>query len=151
LDYSSYLGGSGTDTANAVGVDSTGSAYIVGYTLSANFPSTFGSYAGAQDAFVTKINPAGNAIVYSAYLGGHPSAGPGRNGNDVTTGVAVDANGDAYVIGFTRSDDFPITAGAFQTTRVNGGGVNFVTKLNAAGNSLVYSTYLGGTTRGQYF
>jgi hypothetical protein len=141
LVYSTYLGGSDNDNSSGIAVDSAGSAYVIGATFSTNFPTTAGafqtSFAGAPDAFVTKLNAAGSGLVYSTYLGG--------NGNDTGAGISVDDTGAAYVTGFTGSTNFPTTSGAFQTTF--GGGIfdAFVTKLNAAGSALVYSTYLGGS------
>ena len=89
-----------------------------------------------HDAFVTKLNATGTALVYSTYLGG--------NGDDYGHGIAVDGSGNAYVTGDTASTNFPTTAGAFQTSYGGGNGDAFVTKLNATGTALVYSTYLGG-------
>jgi hypothetical protein len=116
--------------------------YVTGTTYSTDFPTTPGAFqtvcacSGSGDAFATKLNPTGSALVYSSYLGG----GSYENGE----GIAVDSAGDAYVTGFTSSTDFPITPGAFQTT--NGrGGIGFVTKFNATGSALIYSTFLGGT------
>ena len=88
------------------------------------------------DAFVTKLNAAGSALVYSTYLGG--------SGDDDGNGIAVDSSGNAYVTGYTDSTNFP-TANAFQAAFGGGSGDAFVTKLNAAGSALVYSTYLGGS------
>jgi hypothetical protein len=94
---------------------------------------------GSSDAFVTKINPAGSAMVYSTLLGG--------SGGDSSSGVAVDATGSAYVVGDTGSQDFPTTAGAFDTTfGCCSFGDIFVTRLDATGSGLIYSTYLGGKT-----
>jgi hypothetical protein len=139
LVYSTYLGGSGGDQAWAVKVDSTGSAYIAGYTTSTNFPTSNAiqaANAGFQDAFVAKINAAGTALVYSTYLGG--------NGGDQARGLDIDSSGAAYVTGFTGSTNFP-TANAFQAAQGAGNAQDaFVTKLNASGSALVYSTYLGG-------
>ncbi|HEV2799546.1 MAG TPA: SBBP repeat-containing protein [Pyrinomonadaceae bacterium] len=152
IAYSTYLGGSGTDEGRDIAVDAAGNAYVCGETDSANFPtanafdSTFGSgqLGGQRDAFVTKLNAAGNALVYSTYLGGSGNtAQPNINGDDRCFGIRVDASGNAYVAGETHSDDFP-TANAFQATYGGGFSDAFVTKLNAAGNALVYSTYLGG-------
>jgi hypothetical protein len=138
LVYSTYLGGTGDDVGRGIAVDGAGNAYVTGYTDSADFPTTAGAFqaafGGGYDAFVTKLNATGTALVYSTYLGGtHWDEG---------WGIAVDAVGDAYVTGYTESTDFPTTTGAFQTTF--GGGDAFVTKLNATGTALVYSTYLGG-------
>jgi hypothetical protein len=141
LIYSTYLGGAGDDSGNAIAVDASGNAYVAGQTLSTNFP-TVGPYQGAHgggsvDAFVTKLNPAGSALIYSTYLGG--------SGDDYGRALAVDASGNAYVTGQTSSTNFP-TASPYQGA--NGGGSSydaFVTKLNPAGSALVYSTYLGGS------
>jgi hypothetical protein len=141
LVYSTYLGGSTSDSGLDIAVDSAGSAYVSGSTISADFPTTVGAfqttYRGNQDAFVTKLNPTGSALAYSTYLGG--------TGVDFFAyGIAVDSIGNAYVTGDTQSTDFPTTLGAFQTT--SGGNQDaFVTKLNALGTLLLYSTYLGGT------
>ena len=140
LLYSTYLGGSADDYSYGIAVDSAGNAYVTGYTLSTNFPTASplqAANAGAADTFVTKVNAAGSALVYSTYLGG--------SGNDQGLGIAVDSAGNAYVAGYTGSTNFP-TASPLQAA--NGGGGNFdafVAKLNAAGSALVYSTYLGGS------
>jgi len=151
LVYSTYLGGSFTDYGYGIAVDSAGSAYITGETNSANFPTAHafqgtlggGTPGSHPDAFVTKLNPAGSALVYSTYLGG--SGNNFYNGEDVGTGIAVDSAGNAYVTGWTQSWNFP-TANAFQGA-IGGPGYDdaFVTKFNAAGSALVYSTYLGGS------
>ena len=139
LIYCTYLGGSGLDTASAVAVDATGSAYVTGSTFSTDFPTKdpFQSVKGAQqDAFVAKINPAGTAWVYATYLGG--------NNVDEGNGIAVDAAGNAYVAGYTASSDFPVQS-PFQSLNAGNSVDAFVTKLNPAGSALVYSTYLGGS------
>lgn len=147
LVYSTYLGGSGTDRGYGIALDGAGSAYVTGHTNSLNFPiaaafqPAHGS-PGSYDAFVSKINAAGNALVYSTYLGG--------NANEFSTyggAIAVDGNGSAYVGGSTSSTNFP-GAGTSTIQPTNGGGVNdgFVAKFTPAGSGLVYSTYLGGTT-----
>jgi beta-propeller repeat-containing protein len=136
--YSTYLGGSGFDRGGGIAVDGSGNAYVTGSTNSTNFPTTDpiqASYGGGNgDAFVTKINAAGSALVYSTYLGG--------GGFDDGSGIAVDGSGNAYVTGGTGSTNFP-TANPLQAS-IGGGGDAFVTKINAAGSALVYSTYLGG-------
>ena len=139
LRYSTYLGGNGNDIGNGIAVDAADNAYVIGSTSSTNFPTAnplAGASAGGQDVFVTKMNAAGNALVYSTYLGG--------SGTDYGYGIAVDADGNAYVTGETDSTNFP-TASPFQAAN-RGNGNAFVTKLNATGNALIYSTYLGGST-----
>lgn len=136
--YATYLGGSDSDQAYGVATDAFGNAYVTGVTYSNNFPKvgalqpTFGG--GLQDAFVTKLSPTG-VIVYSTLLGG--------TGDELGQGIAVNAAGEAYVTGSTSSVNFPRIL-PFQNVL---GGVNdaFVSKLSAAGGSLVYSTYLGGS------
>jgi hypothetical protein len=143
LVYSTYLGGSNVDNALDIAVDDTGSAYVTGGTISTNFPTTAGAvqtnYAGGEfDAFVTKLNATGSGLVYSTYLGGSDRDSGGFR-------IAVDGAGSAYVTGDTFSTDFPTTAGAVQATFAGGGDDAFVTKFNATGSGLVYSTYLGGS------
>jgi uncharacterized repeat protein (TIGR01451 family) len=141
LVYSTYLGGTYMDYGNGVAVDSSGNAYITGYTFSENFPTTLGAYqtsrAGSYDAFVSKLNSAGTGLVYSTYLGG--------TSNEEGNGVAVDSSGNAYITGYTDSTNFPTTLGAYQTSRA-GSYDAFVSKLNPTGTALEYSTYLGGTS-----
>src|SRR5438445_442142 len=154
LAYSTYLGGGGGDEGFGIAVDAAGSAYVTGCTGSADFPTlgafqaTFGG--GFSDGFVTKFDPGGSALVYSTQLGGL--------GFDEGRAIAVDKDGNAYVTGLTGSGNFPTTPGAVQTTFAGGGIVivagcrnplffdadAFVTKLNATGTALAYSTYLGG-------
>lgn len=138
LLYSTYLGGSSPDQAYAIASDANGNSYVVGYTSSALFPTLGAVQAalagGVYDAFVCKLNAAG-ALVYSTFLGG--------TGADVAYAVAADAQGNAYVTGVTFSTNFP-TLAALQGTP-GGKQDAFVTKLNAAGSALVFSSYLGGT------
>ena len=147
LVYSTYLGSEPYGSVgNGIAVDSSGNAYVTGYTRSPDFPAvnpiqaTCNSCGQSTDAFVTKFNAAGSALVYSTTLGG--SSGDGG------FGIAVDSSGNAYVTGITTSTDFP-TADPFQATCVNCGGNAtsdaFVAKLSAAGSALVYSTFLGGS------
>ncbi len=139
LVYSTYLGGSGGDSGQAIALDSAGNAYLTGWTYSTNFPTANpvqATNAGGYDAFVAKLNTTGTALVYSTYLGG--------NNYDLGQGIAVDSSGNAYVTGITESTNFPTTAAAFQTTLGSSNGNAFVTKLNGSGTALVYSTYLGG-------
>lgn len=151
LAYATYLGGSNTEIVGDIAVDASGNAYVTGLTGSTNFPTTIGAFDttfgggsdGPSDAFVSKLNPTGTALVYSTYLGGGPNTSvPGAQGNDRAFGIAVDSAGNAYVTGITGAVDFPTTGGAFQTTY--GGFTDaFVTKLNPGGSALVYSTFLG--------
>lgn len=145
LVYSTYLGGSNQDFPSGIKVDTAGNAYVTGSTNSSNFPTTAGSLhpsqAGSFDIFVTKLNPAGNGLVYSTYLGG--------SGNDFSTGIALDASESVYITGQTGSTNFPTTPGAFQPTLSGGPADAFVVKLAANGSSLTYSTYVGGTSQDQ--
>jgi hypothetical protein len=162
LAYSTYLGGSLTDVAMSVAVDANGDAFITGYTASGNtapqpfFPTTEGAYQtqcngctsplDTNNVFITELDPTGTVLVYSTFLGG--DNGEGANG------IAIDSSGNAYVVGTTYSGlsggnhiDFPTTEGAFQTTCAANctEGDAFITELNAQGNRLVFSTFLGGT------
>jgi len=138
LLYSTYLGGVQADVGQGIRVDSSGSAYITGYTFSSDFPIENpyqGSTAGEPDAFVAKLNAAGSALVFATYLGG--------SGDDRGLGIALDTSGNVYVAGVSRSTDFPTTVGAIQSAN-RGERDAFVTKLSSAGSNLVYSTLLGG-------
>ncbi len=165
LLYSTYLGGSNRDTANGIAVDNFGNAFVTGTTLSPDFPVSTGSFntecggdgkCGATfdngllvtNAFVTELNPAGSAIVYSGFFG--------ENENVNGLAIAVDGNDNAYITGSTSADipttvvpgppPFPISSGAFQTG-FGGGSTNaFVAKIGATGSSILYSSYLGGNT-----
>ncbi len=137
LDYSTYLGGSDPDSVRAIAVDAEGNTYIAGRTDSFDFPETnrHGGL-GRGDVFVTKLNTAGDAILYSAIIGGA--------GDDAANAIAVNAAGEVFLTGFTRSLEFPITPGAFQRIYFGGNSDVFITRLSADGASLVYSTYVGG-------
>jgi hypothetical protein len=139
LLYSTYLGGGLFDFGDSIAVDSAGNAYVCGFTDSTDFPTANAlqpTLNGGFDAFVTKINTNGSALVYSTYLGG-------SNNNNYGNGIAVDSAGNAYVAGLTGSAEFP-TKNAIQPV-YGGNGDAFVTKINAKGSALVYSTYLGGS------
>jgi hypothetical protein len=146
LEYSTYVGGSGDDRGRGVALDASGNGYITGITVSADFPTTAGAFGtasqGAEDAFVTKINPTGSALVYSALLGG--------NSSDYGFGIAVDAGGSAYVTGRTLSNTFPTTVGGLDTT-FGGSADAFVAKVDPLGAALSYSTFLGGGAFDQGF
>ena len=139
LLYSTYIGGNDGEGAQSIAVDPSGSTSVTGFTLSRNFPVTPLSIQrqlkGTRDAFVTKVNPFGNGLVFSTYLGG--------TGTEFSPGIAVDRSGNVYVTGLTTSSDFPVTASATQTT-LRGPSDAFMTKLNSTGSTLLYSTYLGG-------
>jgi len=139
--YSTYLGGNGYDYGYGIALDSTGNAYVAGYTNSTNFPRKNAyqkAKAGEYDAFVTKLNPDGNALVYSTYLGG--------SGKDGAAAIAVDSAGNAYITGKTESKNFPLMK-PFQSVFAGGESDAFAVKLNSTGNTLIYSTYLGGNDR----
>jgi hypothetical protein len=163
ITYASYIGGSGhecsyvgyTGRGCTLALDGEGDVYISGGTLSNDFPTknaydsdcgNDGTCNSAWDAFVAKLTPAGggtNDLVYATYLGG--------TANDFGSGIAVDGTGSAYVTGMTASTtDFPITGGSFSPGHNGGYADAFVTKLNSAGNGLVYSSYLGGSGAGDY-
>jgi Beta-propeller repeat len=156
LAYSSYLGGSSIEGANSIAVAPDGTAFVAGGTFSADFPtahplqpSAGGPVDFPQDAFVSKISADGSTLIYSTYLGG--------TNTDVAYGIAVDSAGEAYVAGATNSPNFPATPLAFDPecggdgkcgASFNSGGLivdnGFVTALNTAGSSLLYSTFVGG-------
>jgi hypothetical protein len=139
LVYSTYVGGSGTDSGNAIAVDAAGDAFVAGGTSSTDFPTSGGfqkTPGGDLDAFVFELNPDGTALTYSSYLGGA--------GDDSAVGIALDSSGNAYVVGSTESTNFP-TLNPIQK-QLNGASNGFVTKLNSSGGALVYSTWLGGGT-----
>jgi hypothetical protein len=135
--FSSYLGGSGTDVPRSIAADLAGNVYVGGTTASQNFPVANAVQAflrGTTDGFVTKVSPSGS-LIYSTYVGG--------TATETITDVGVDADGIAYLVGFTRSADFP-TMGALQGSLA--GVVDaFVSKLNSTGTGLLFSTYLGGS------
>jgi hypothetical protein len=141
IQWASYLGGSGGDSGYGIAVDGTGNVYVTGETRSTNFPTPGGfdtTYGGnySADAFVTKVNATGQGLAWSSYLGGSE--------NDYGQGIAVDGSGNVYVTGVTSSADFP-TTGGFATTYGGGYSDAFVTKVNADGQNLAWSSYLGGS------
>ncbi len=139
LIYSTYLGGESHDYGFDIAVDVNGNAYVTGRTASTNFPTRNpyqASNQGDVDVFVTKLCNSGDSLIYSTYLGGQSS--------DRAFGIAVDGSGNAYVSGFTEGSDFP-TVNPYQINQADDDA--FVTKLSSSGNSLIYSTYLGGGWR----
>jgi hypothetical protein len=141
LEYSTYFGGSGDDSAWSIAIDKKRNVYIAGDTKSVDFPVSQGSmqkdFKGVNDAFVIKFNTNGFVLEYSTYLGGIFG--------DYAKAICVDESYHAYITGNTMSPDFPITQGAFQTA--NKADNAFIAKLDALGNMLVYSTFLGGTVQ----
>jgi hypothetical protein len=141
LVFSTLLGGSSADVANAVTVDASGAIYLAGTTSSSDFPTTAGevqrTLSGGSDAYVAKLRADGAQVVFSTYLGGSSSS-------DYAKSIAVDLDGNAYVVGYTSSANFPVSSGAVQAV-LKGGQDAFVTKLRADGQGLVYSTLLGGS------
>lgn len=137
LIYSTYLGGTNEDRAYGIAVDTEGNTYVVGSTTSPDFPTHKDFLNGSRDVFVTKLNAAGDDLVYSTYIGG--------NSFDYGYDIILDANNNVVIVGETGSNDFPTTAGAYGEVF---GGLRdaFVLKLNAAGNGLIYSTFLGHTS-----
>ncbi|HEX8247163.1 MAG TPA: SBBP repeat-containing protein [Pyrinomonadaceae bacterium] len=142
LIYSTFLGGQGFDEGNSIAVDSSGNAFLTGFTQdhTTDYPATAGAYDtthnGFNDVFVTKLNAAGSALIYSTFIGG-------ASNNETGRGIAVDSSGNAFLTGFTGSTNYPATAGAYDITH-NGQSDVFVTKLNPAGTALIYSTFIGG-------
>lgn len=137
LAYSTYLGGAASEQALGIAVDGAGNAYLTGLTTSTDFPGASQiqtAIGGQTDAFVVKLNPAGDGVVYATWLGG--------NGGDAADEIAVDAAGNAVVAGSTSSTNFPLK-NALQADR-RGTGDAFITKLNADGSELIFSTLLGG-------
>jgi Cep192 domain 4/Beta-propeller repeat len=138
LVYSTYLGGNGTDSGNAIAVDAGGDAYVTGSTTSSNFTTTTGvfqpTYGGSGDAFVAELNSTGTGLLYSSYLGG--------SGADAGLGIAIDTLKNAYVTGSTQSPNFP-TVTPLQALNA-GSSDAFVAKVDFTGANLLYSTYLGG-------
>ncbi len=160
LVYSTLIGGSGDDVASSIFVDNSGNAYVGGYTLSADYPTTPGAFqhiwAGAEpqnyffhfgDAFISKLNSTGSALVFSTYIGG--------KGDDWVSSLSVDSSGNVIAAGSTTSTNFPVTSGSFQNTYHGPTslppsvdmffGDAFVLKLKADGTELIFSTYFGGS------
>lgn len=140
LIYSSYIGGSSFDTTVEIDIDESGNTYICGFTSSSDFPITKNAYQkfikGEREIFITKINSAGNEIVYSTFIG--------SSEQDFVYGITVDSLKNAYICGFTYGSDYPTTKNAFQKD-LKGESDVFVTKINKSGSELLFSTYLGGS------
>ncbi|HET7487847.1 MAG TPA: SBBP repeat-containing protein [Acidimicrobiales bacterium] len=147
VTYSTYLGGSGDDGVDGIALGASGNAYLTGFTSSTNFPVTAGAYqtgcttcnnmGNGHASFVAELNATGTALVYATYLAG-------TTGTSQGDGAAVDASGNAYVAGYTSATDFP-TANGFRTTNA-GADDAFVAKLGPTGSTLLYGSYVGGTS-----
>lgn len=145
LSYGSYIGGNAFDEGRSITVDPEGNAYVVGTAASLDFPTTPGviketnpaSTTNVQwyDAFVAKIDPTGTELIFSTYYGG-------RNGSEIATGVALDGSGNVLITGTTMANDLPVL-NAYQSA-FGGTDDAFAAKINPAGTSIIYSTYLGG-------
>ena len=137
LNYSTYLGGSGTDDALGIAVDSAGEAYVTGDTNSPNFPTVNpqSSFNGATDVFVSKLTSDGSALLFSTYFGGML--------DDAGTGIALDSFGDAYVTGRTTSSNYQTTVETAFQPLIYGSPSAFVTEFSNTG-FVVYSSYFGG-------
>ncbi len=137
LLFSTYLGGNVDEAAYGLALDSSGNVYVAGITDSTNFPVTTGSYRGDYDAYVCKFDDDCSSLQYAMYIGG--------NFTERALQLAVDSAGCAYAIGETQSSNFPATSGAFDQSH-NGNYDAFITKLDSDGDSLVYSSFLGGSS-----
>lgn len=145
LIYSTYIGGSSLDQGNGITLDAQNNVYITGSSVSLDYDVTPGAYktvhsGGIYDAFITKLNTTGSALIYSTLLGGSL--------DDFGMSIAIDSLNNAYITGNTHSLDYNVTAGAYQTISINSSVMYndlFVTKINAIGTNLIYSTYIGGS------
>ena len=143
LIYSALFGGYDWDWGDSIAIDAAGNAYVSGGTWSSNFPVTEGaadSHGATKEGFVARLNAKGNGLDFSTYLGG--------SGEDDVRGMYLDESGDVYVTGYSGSTDFPVTAGALDTTH-NGTFDAFVTRVNSTGTAFSYSSFLGGSGREQ--
>ncbi len=145
LVYSTFLGGTSNDYVNAIALDSNDNAYVTGYTSSIDFPTQSGvfdeTFNLGNDVIVAKLSADGSALIYSTFVGGLK--------DDLGNAISVDREGSAYVVGVTKSADFPTTVGVFDETS-NGDEDAFLTKLSPDGRSLVYSTYFGGSDEDEF-
>jgi hypothetical protein len=153
LLYSTYLGGSGYEFSTAIIPDGEGGVLVAGYCESQDFPGTAGAYqedfAGGVDAFVARMTMDLSTLLYCTYLGSDVAEGPWHGlmplaRGDIATGLTLDGAGGVVVAGYTYGGNFPITQGAFQTDFDGERYDAFVSRLNADGSELIYSTYLGG-------
>jgi hypothetical protein len=155
LIYSTYLSGTGNDFGKTIAVDHEGNAYIAGSTNSTDFPTTPGAFQREDKAvayatsFITKLNSTGTTIIYSTYLGGSHIKNPNQftvpGTLDTPIFIGVNESGEAFVAGLSGATDFPTTAGCYQSVNNARATSTFLTRFNASGTALVYSTYLGGS------
>ncbi|MBI3818578.1 MAG: SBBP repeat-containing protein [Planctomycetes bacterium] len=150
--YSTYLGGKKDESGRGIAVDSAGAAYVTGETGSNNYPTTGSAFqatfnSGPLHAFVTKLDPSGGSLAYSTFLEGSLAAG--GTGEDFGQSITAESTGNVYISGWTETNDFPTTPGAFQASAPqpvsSGNGNAFVVKLHASGGYPIYSTYVGGS------
>lgn len=153
LFYSTFFGGVGADKVNSVAIDSTGNAYLTGWTTYPGIPTTSGafdtSFNGVYDAFVAKLDSTGSSLLYSTLLGSYTPPGGALPEADWDEGldIAIDGSGNVFVAGMSRNPNFPTTPGAFDTSNSDGKMEGFLLKLSPLGNGtadLLYSTFLGG-------
>ena len=139
LLYSTFIGDDDEDYGYDLAIDSDGNIYITGYTSSWDFPDTPGAYDdtkdGYWDGFILKMNPGGNQLIYSTFIGGEE--------DDYCYDIDVDSDGNAYIVGSIQSNDFPNTTGAFDND-LDGWQDGFILKINPTGSKLIFSTYIGG-------
>lgn len=142
LTYSTFIGGSETDSGNSIKIDENGNTFITGVATSPDFPNTLGVFqsgkSGSKDAFVTKLNSTGSKLEFSTFIGGSL--------DEFGNSIAIDSDGNSYITGYTYSPDYPITLGCYQTVQ-NGGEYKFdafISKINSDGSKLIYSSFIGG-------
>lgn len=138
INFSSYFGGSASDSFGDMALDAQGNIYLAGITTSVNFPGSYGQLQpelkGASDLFVAKFDPTGTSLLFSTYLGG-------KSDEWGQPDIAVDKDGNVYVTGITGSTDFPVSSSAFQTVLADSS-ASFLAKLNPTGSHIVYATLL---------
>jgi hypothetical protein len=140
LIYSTFIGGSDSEWGQSLALDLNGNVFFTGFTYSSDFPSFINLYQNKADAFVSEISSTGSNLMYSNLLGG--------NSDDLSKSISIDKNGKIYICGWTSSNDFPTTSGAYNT-KINGNPDIFLTKINEDFQKLIFSTFIGGTNQNQ--